>query len=106
MDILDTLGKMMGSARDGADKQKDEAEAQAELANLDANALKAKIADLIKEIAEKTGLLNGLQEKLKGLSALDLLGDKGIQLKDQAASIIAIIDSLRTKLAVFQKADK
>ncbi|MCQ2396820.1 MAG: hypothetical protein MJ106_03880 [Lentisphaeria bacterium] len=106
MDILNTLGKMMGSARDGADKQKDEAEAQAELANLDATAIKAKIASLLKEIADKTGLLNGLQEKLKGLSALDLLGEKGLQLKDQAATLVGIIDSLRTKLAVFQKADK
>ncbi len=102
MDFLDTLGKLMGSARSGEEKAKDVAEAQAEAATLDLAGLKAKVEALLKEIAGKTDLLAGLQEKLKGLSPLDLLGDKGVQLKDQAANLIAIIDSLKTKLEVFQ----
>ncbi|MCQ2402135.1 MAG: hypothetical protein MJ202_00190 [Lentisphaeria bacterium] len=102
MDFLDTLGKLMNSARSGEEKAKDVAEAQAEAATLDLAGLKAKVETLLKEIAGKTDLLAGLQEKLKGLSPLDLLGDKGVQLKDQAANLIAIIDSLKTKLEVFQ----
>ena len=107
MDFLDTLEKLMGSARSGEEKAKDVADAQAEAATLDLDGLKAKIESLLKEIAGKTDLLVGLQEKLKGLSPLDLLGDKGVQLKDQAASLISIIDSLKIKLEVFQgKASK
>ena len=57
-------------------------------------------------LAGKNTELAGLQEKLKGLSAMDLLGDKGGDLKDQVAKLLSMISTLKTKLGVYEEAVK
>ena len=103
MGLLDDLTNLMGAS---TNTEQDKQEAAAEAAKLDLNGLKDLIAKVMGMITSKNSELAGLQEKLKGLSAMDLLGDKGGELKDQAAKLLAVISSLKTKLGVYQDAVK
>lgn len=105
-DILNSLGKLMGGARDGAEQGRDMAEAEAEASTMSPARLQAQIQLMMEKITEKTELLQMLQEKLKTMPIAEMLGEKGSALKDQVAEIMQTIDSLRTRLAVFQKAAK
>ncbi len=103
MGLLDDLTSMMGAS---TNSEQDKQEATAEAAKLDLNGLKDLIVKVTGMIASKNGELAGLQAKLKDLSPMDLLGEKGGDLKDQAAKLLSVISSLKTKLDVYQQAAK
>ena len=70
----------------------------------------AGLQDLIKKVMEmissKTGELNGLQAQLKDLNPMDLLGEKGSNLKEQVQGLLSVVSTLKTKLGVYQDALK
>ena len=103
MSLLDDLTNMMGAS---TNQEQDKKEAAAEAAKLDLNGLKDLIAKVTAMITSKSGELAGLQDQLKGLSPMDLLGDKGGDLKDKVAKLLAVISSLKTKLGVYEEAVK
>ena len=103
MGLLDDLTSMMGAS---TNPEQDKKEAAAEAAKLDLNGLKELIGKVTAMLTSKNTELAGLQEKLKGLSPMDLLGDKGGDLKDQVAKLLAMISSLKTKLGVYEEAAK
>ncbi|MBO4619401.1 MAG: hypothetical protein J5654_04760 [Victivallales bacterium] len=103
MGLLDDLTNLMGAS---TNTEQDKKEAAAEAAKLDLNGLKDLIAKVTAMLAGKNNELAGLQEKLKGLSPMDLLGDKGGDLKDQVAKLLSVVSSLKTKLAVYEEAAK
>ena len=106
MGLLDDLTNLMGGSRPEAEVEKDKQEAAAEAAKLDLNGLKELIGKVTTLLAGKKGELASLQDQLKGLSAMDLLGEKGGNLKDQVAKLLTMISSLTTKLGVYQDAAK
>lgn len=97
---------MMASARDGAEQGRDVAEARAEAIRLGHDGSAAMAERLEKEVADKSALLTKYQETLQKLSIADLLGEEGAKLKDDAADLVALLDSLRTRLEVFREASR
>ena len=103
MGLLDDLTNLMGAS---TNPEQDKKEAAAEAAKLDLNGLKDLIVKVTAMLTSKNSELAGLQEKLKGLSPMDLLGDKGGDLMDQVAKLLSAISSLKTKLGVYEDAVK
>lgn len=106
MGLLDDLTNLMGGARSEAEQEQDKREAQAEVAKLDLKGIKELIAKVTALITSKSNNLTALQDQLKQLAPMDLLNGKGNQLKDQVASLLSSIASLKTKLGVYEDATK
>ena len=96
MGLLDDLTSLMGNARSDAEQEQDKKAAEAEVANLDLDGIKALIAKVTALIANKSQELSSLQSKLKDLSPMDLLGGKGNDLKDKVAALLSSLASLKT----------
>jgi hypothetical protein len=47
-----------------------------------------------------------LQAQLKDLNPMDLLGEKGSNLKEQVSGLLSVVSTLKTKLGVYQDALK
>ncbi|MBR6472068.1 MAG: hypothetical protein IKS83_09750 [Victivallales bacterium] len=106
MGLLDDLTNLMGGARSNAEQEQDRQEAKAEVAKLDLDGIKGLIAKVTALIAGKNKDLASLQAQLKNLSPMDLLNGKGNSLKDQVASLLSSLSSLKTKLGVYEDAAK
>ena len=106
MGLLDDLTNLLGGKRTESDVAKDKQDAVDEAAKLDLAGLQDLIKKVMEMISSKTGELNGLQAQLKDLNPMDLLGEKGSNLKEQVSGLLSVVSTLKTKLGVYQDALK
>ena len=84
MGLLEDLTNLLGGSRTESDVAKDKQDAVDEAAKLDL----------------------ALQAQLKDLNPMDLLGEKGSNLKEQVQGLLSVVSTLKTKLGVYQDALK
>ncbi|MBP5672060.1 MAG: hypothetical protein J6X49_06690 [Victivallales bacterium] len=106
MGLLDDLTNLLGGSRTESDVAKDKQDAVDEAAKLDLAGLQSLIKKVMEMISSKTSELNGLQDQLKDLNPMDLLGEKGSNLKEQVSGLLSVVSTLKTKLGVYQDALK
>lgn len=100
-DFLDTLGKMMGSARDGGERTSEAEEALAEAKALSFEELEGRIGEIQRSIEENNGRIAELHGQLKNLPTREMLSGKGLELKDEVAELVSQNDSYKVRLQVF-----
>lgn len=100
-DFLDTLGKMMCSARDGGERTSEAEEALAEAKALSLEELEGRIGEIQRSIEENNGRIAELHGQLKNLPTREMLSGKGLELKDEVAELVSQNDSYKVRLQVF-----
>ncbi len=85
----------------GVDENKPLSEVKAEAATLDEAALKAKIADCEKFLAEKKAELDKVAAKVKEIPLDKILSEESKNLKDQAAKISESIKKVTDQMKVY-----
>lgn len=100
-DFLDTLGKMMCSARDGGERTSEAEEALAETKTLSLEELDGRIGEIQRSIEENNGRIAELHGQLKNLPTREMLSGKGLELKDEVAELVSQNDSYKVRLQVF-----
>lgn len=88
------------------DENKTPEQIRAEITNWDSSKLQKAVDDYTKAIAAKTEELNAALAKVKDLSAQDLLGDKGRQLKADADEIEKSLEKLKENMEVYAESLK
>ena len=100
-DFLDTLGKIMGSARDGGERTSEAEEALAEAKALSLEELEGRISEIQRSIEENNGRIAELHGQLKNLPTREMLSGKGLELKDEVAELVSQNDSYKVRLQGF-----
>ncbi len=84
-----------------ADPNKPIDQVKAEVEKMSVSDLEATARAYAKEIAAKKGKVDEIQAKLKGLSPMEVLGEKGSKIRDEAAQVATQVSALTERYEVY-----
>jgi len=91
-----------GCGGGGASEDKPMDQVKTDAAKMNADQLKAKVAEFTKAIDAKKADLEGVQAKIKDLQVSELMGEKAKALNAEAAKITESIGKLAERMKVYQ----